>query len=91
MICGAALAPPACRQLVRGAGDGDVDVALQYLHEGVEWRRVFTQALTVIECEHRDCARGALHKRAADNSALLIGDQIQRTHRFGNRQFDSRH
>ena len=60
------------------ARDDDLGFAVQHVDHRVKWCGVLAQALTLIECEHRDGSARSLQERAADDGAVLIGNQIQR-------------
>ena len=74
----------AYRQAVRLAGDDDLGLAFQHVNQRIERRGVLAQTLPLVECEHRDGPCRPFQEGAAHDGALLIGDEVQRTHLFGN-------
>ena len=64
------------------AADDQLDVAVEYLHDGVEGRRVLGQGLALVEGEHGDRAAVLLDQRAADHAAVLVGHELSQLDRL---------
>ena len=55
-------------------GNRDFGLAFQNVGEGIERGGMLTQSLSFIECENRNCPRGAMEKRSADHRPFLVAD-----------------
>lgn len=59
------------------AGNRDFDIAFEHLRERIERSRVLAQALSYVEREESHVADGLFDDRAADDGAVLAGDEFR--------------
>src|SRR5665213_2416880 len=64
------------QQAVELAGNHNLGFAFHYLHQCVEWGRVFAQSLAFVEGEKRHTADGLLDDLAADDGTVLVTDEF---------------
>src|ERR1035437_125787 len=67
----------AALQAMRLASDADFRLAVEHLHERVEWSCVFAQSLAFVEGEERHTAGGPLDDLAAHDRAVLVVDEFR--------------
>ncbi|MCK7526944.1 MAG: hypothetical protein MZV64_59750 [Ignavibacteriales bacterium] len=69
-------------QVERLAGDPDLGLAVEHMHERIEGGGVLAQFLVLVEGKERDVARLRLGDLAADHGTFVVGNQVRHVKGF---------